>query len=1111
MGDQQLNEKFKQGQLFLADELKWKDPAIGAAIASYANAVDINRASRMWRRALGWTENIFFGAGKQYVDDILISRLSRDGSSGDTVSIRDTARNMPRPVNDFLGRYVETNLALLTENRPRPRVTAKSDRRDDMKAAELSELTMEYLWEALQMPEKHRELARLILYCGTAWLEIDYDELTVRHAVGEKTEEESSFFIPSEAGKPVNITIPRRVRKAGKGKLEYGDITANVISPFEMHLPMVHYWNGQDMGWILREYYTPILSLQDKYGSTGASGVVTKKNGWNVDALEDLQKGTGGGSTSPQNLPLWWFERLTDLVEGPGPSLYVGTPETWSGYTVVRVFDRRPCPKWPNGRTVMVAGENLLYDSPMDRGARAFDPRWPQRWHPYIRYHWESMVGSIYARSLVSKLLPKIKRVNNIDTALIMYRRAIPIASWICPKGCWVPGTYVTCADGTTKAIETFDGGESVQSFNSINPVVKKVQYSNDEMIIRLKSKGHLPILGTAGHVIPVIPKSVKNPTDKDIVEKRLMDIEIGDWVLSSFKRNRTGQEKIDINDYVMVPANGKTKPINSYIPIDTDFLRLIGLFLAEGCVKGNKKQKEHVIQFTVGVKEQYTLAAEIVKLMDRVFGIKCKIIHDTYGNGERLQIQAYSTTLAQLFKSLCKTGASQKQIHPDIFTSPISLLPLVGGWIDGDGCSTDVPKSKDGRRRTWKQSNARTISINLAYQMRGILLDEKIVTSLYSSNKNRNHDIYSLIWDTTSRRQLSSYCNKFKEDTAQKTCRQDKWVGNCIAVRVKETHKQKYIGPVYDLEISNKHYYQANGIIVHNTAPVEDFFTGGQGGQILEYDPRRTNNQAPQPIFPPPFPEGILNERTTQIAEMESIAGTEQILRGERPIGVNSASMLDVLRKQALASRSAILQAWDESLQDTGSALLQETIKNIGKDKRYAERIRLLARERGISRMTIEEFSGSDLQDNVIVRVDTASLALVSKEARQQRALEFMQYAPSLSAMPTALQQNIIEELGFKSDLNTQGPDIDRAKSMLLWIKNKRFDRVIPFPEDNPYIFHELFVNEMKDESYFDWDAESQQSLIQMIELYQQQIELIEKQQLAMQQAMMQAGQPPK
>ena len=556
----------------------------------------------------------------------------------------------------------------------------------------------------------------------------------MRHPLGQPTQEESSFAISSPEGEPVSITLPRQVPRRGRPpaqKIEYGDVVANVISPFEMHLPMVHYWNGEDMGWVLREYYAPVSAIQDKYGSSNVKHLLTKTGGWNLDCLEDIREGKGGkGSVTPQNLPLWWYERLTDLVEGPGPSLYVGTPETWSGYTVVRVFDRRPSPMWPNGRTVIAVGEQLLYDSPKDRGARAFDSRWPQRWHPYIRYSWEAMVGSMYARSLVSKLLPKIKRVNNIDTAAIMYRRTAPIASWIVPKG----------------------------------------------------------------------------------------------------------------------------------------------------------------------------------------------------------------------------------------------------------------------------------------------------------------------------------------------------------------------------------------------TMVIEDFFNGGQGGQVLEYDARRTQSQAPTVIFPPPFPDSILNERATQIAEMEAIAGTEQILRGERPVGVNSATMLDVLRKQALASRSAILQAWDESQQETGGNLLQETVKYVKKDQRYAERLRLLAREKGISRMTIEDFSGSDLQDNVIVRVDTASMALVSKEARQQRVLEVLQYLPNLMNVPLHLQQSIFEELQLKADLNPAGPDVDRAKAMIVWIKNGQFDRVVPFPEDNPYVFHELLVAEFKDESFYDLDLASQQKLLEMMDIYQQQIMLVEKQQLQMQKAMVQEqqGGPP-
>ncbi len=701
------------GHLQLIDKIPAGDVRVANALSTYANHVDTNRQSRHWIRAVQWIENILFTAGRHYIDDILISRLSRDAAS-DSISIQsDAIKNIPRPVNDLLGRYIETNIALLTENRPRPRVTPKSNRAEDQDKAELSELTLEYLWEALDLPELHREIARIMLHCGICFLETIYDPTVPRRITVAETETESHTLIRSEdTGEPVELPLKRKVTKMQDGQpvmtdsVEYGDITANVISPFEMHLPVGHWWN-KDMDWIMREYYTSVQMLIDQYSPGKKKMKLSKADGWHLDRLDKV------GTTNVRNLPIWWWERLSDLVEGPGPSIYVGTPEQWEGYTIVRIFDRKPSPMWPRGRTIMIAGDQVLYDSPKERGARAYDPRWPDRWHPYTRFRWEPMVGSMYSRSLVSKLLPKLKRINAIDTTLIMWRRTVPISTWISPKG----------------------------------------------------------------------------------------------------------------------------------------------------------------------------------------------------------------------------------------------------------------------------------------------------------------------------------------------------------------------------------------------SHPVEDIWTGRPGG-VIEYDPRRTMGAEPKPVFAPDYPKTILEERAMQITEMESIAGTEEILRGQRPTGTTSAAMIEVLRKQALASRSAILQGWDESLQKEGTILLQEVIKNIGKDPRYLERIRIIANERK-SRRTIQQFSGSSLSDNVHVRIDTASMALMSKEAREAKAIEAMQYAQGLMQLPIELRAKILEELGWADGLVPQGVDVDRAQRILALIRQGDLNSIIPYPEDDPYVFHSILTQEMKSDAFTDLSQDQQAMIMGLIDLYQQQIAFKESQQM--------------
>lgn len=720
-------DKWRVGHLHLIDDLPAADKALGAAISTFGNHVDSNRQSRHWVRAVQWIENILFTLGRHYIDDILVSRLARD-TNNDLSVVNETSKMIPRPVNDFMGRYIETNIALLTENRPRPRVSAKSDKAEDEDAAKLSELTLEYLWEALNMPEKHREIARLILHCGVCWMELAWDPTIPRRISIPRTETFPETQITIAGGGTVTVPLPsERIVRDERGEpifnetVEYGDISARVISPFEMHLPTSHWWN-EDTPWVMREWYTPKDTLVDQYGGTDARKKgLTKKNGWHVDRLEDV------GTYNIKNLPLWWWERLSDIVEGPGPSIYVGTPEQWDNYTVARWFDRKPNSKWPKGRSILIAGDQVIYDSPKEVGARAYDPRWPNRWHPYVRFRWEPITGSVYGRSLASKLLPKIKRVNAIDTTMIMYQRTVPIAAWIAPKG----------------------------------------------------------------------------------------------------------------------------------------------------------------------------------------------------------------------------------------------------------------------------------------------------------------------------------------------------------------------------------------------AHPTEDIWFGKPGG-VWEYDPRRTANQVPQPVFPPDYPKSILDQRQNMVLEMESIAGTEEILKGERPVGTTSGHMLEVLRKQALASRSSILQAWEESIESEGSHLLQEVIKHIKDDSRYAERIRVLAREKHLSHLSVRSFSGLDISDNVVVRVDIVNQAITSKEAREAKALEAMQFAPGLMQLPQPLRLALLKEFGWDKSLTPQGPDVNRAKRMMAWIRQGDLGRIVPLPEDDPYVFYNIFVEALKAEEFVDLDPQQQQMVFALIDVYKQQIELREMQMAKIMAMRAQAGMDP-
>jgi len=654
--------------------------------------------------------------GRHYIDDIIATRISSD-SSGNLSITEGMKRRVPQPTNDILGRYIETNISVMTENRPMPRITPKSESLEDRQEAEMAELVIEYLWEELDLPESHRELARLLLYTGIGFLETYYDPFERRHMLTPDTETEEETIISSG----MKVPVPREIAKLNPDgsvvftdAASYGDIVSRVVSGFEMYLPDDRHWNRGDLpsGWIMKETYMPIESVKEMYLNPDLN-FVNKRKGYFRENIEKVTK------TETQNYALWWWQRLGQISEGPKGASYIGTPNDTEDYTPVRIYDRKPNSDWPKGRTIITAGNELIYDSPKSIGARVYDKRWPHRWHPYIRYRHESQIGSVYGRSMVSKMLPYLKRIDSIDATLIMYRRTVPIATWIMPVG----------------------------------------------------------------------------------------------------------------------------------------------------------------------------------------------------------------------------------------------------------------------------------------------------------------------------------------------------------------------------------------------SQPVEGLHSGDPGS-LVRYDPNRTNRNEPKVVYPPPYPTAILQEREMALRHLEDVAGTEQILRGERPTGTTSGSMLAVLRNQALAAKSPTLQSFDESMQQQASALLQETKKHIKDDERYRRRISILARERA-STFSVEKFSGTHISDNVNVKIDTVSQAMFAKEAKAQRAIEVMQYAPGLIQLPTALQAKLLEDLGWPDQLMPQGSDVARARMLIQFTKDGRFDLAIPMPEDDPYVIHTMLAEQVKSEGALNWSAEVLQHFFMLMDHYQMQIQQIEAERMQMVQMM--------
>lgn len=97
ISNQKAQNDWRKGHLSKVDHIPHGDPRVAAAINEYGDFVDTNRSSQRWAATIQWVENILFGAGRQYIDDILANRISYNATSAEASIVQDTLDNIPRP------------------------------------------------------------------------------------------------------------------------------------------------------------------------------------------------------------------------------------------------------------------------------------------------------------------------------------------------------------------------------------------------------------------------------------------------------------------------------------------------------------------------------------------------------------------------------------------------------------------------------------------------------------------------------------------------------------------------------------------------------------------------------------------------------------------------------------------------------------------------------------------------------------------------------------------------------------------------------------------------------------------------------------------------------
>lgn len=385
-------------------------------------------------RAIQWFTNAAFLVGQHY-NNWFWNGSTLDSATSPTMRNPNRASaHIPKTADNRLIRPFETNVSILTQDNPIPRVIPNSERPEDDDAAKLSEIVHNLLWESpLGMPEKLRQVAALICMTGTAAVEVSYEESDIPKLADEtKTEKDTD---------PITGEELERVVPTGKKVPVFGsDIKAKVFNAFQLSPDPAATADPDTLNWIARTTFEDRGWVYETFNRDEA--------GYYPENLENMG---GDGKT---DYVLYWWSRVNDLLDSPNSGMMQTYGLTNSknasngacgpNQVAFTVIDCKPNKHNPSGRTLVLAGGKLIYCGP----ARAWSEKYSWRWHPYAISRFWTVPGRFWGIPLLSELVPLQRRINAIDSLIQINREFLTFGSWLIPIQSRIKDGYISHIPG---------------------------------------------------------------------------------------------------------------------------------------------------------------------------------------------------------------------------------------------------------------------------------------------------------------------------------------------------------------------------------------------------------------------------------------------------------------------------------------------------------------------------------------------------------------------------------------------------------------------------------------------------------------------------------------
>jgi 2-oxoglutarate ferredoxin oxidoreductase subunit beta len=336
--------------------------------------------------------------------------------------------------------------------------------------------------------------------------------------------------------------------------------------------------------------------------------------------------------------------------------------------------------------------------------------------------------------------------------------------------------------------------------FHKVTEIISHIHRGK---IFKIMTKCFGETVATEEHPVLVVKRSDRNKKlhnyQYDAVWKRADELEEKDYLVYPVLKDEKDLDFIGV-DYDLRKKDTVSKKLPSRIRLDSDFLRLMGYYVAGGWVAARR------ISFTFNSNE-IEFIEDVKGIMMRTFGLEAT----TESRRNSTTVSFSSAPLGRVFLKWFGHRAINKKVpHFAMLLPPTKQIELIRGMWRGDGWVSTAQL----------RANFRTISKVLCEQVKTLLLRHGIVPVIsvgeangihkkaYSIQVVNDRDFAILCKVLSVSYQPSEHIGKPPSSIVQP---------DYVLIPIKKIESFDYHGPVHNLEVEDVNSYVSENAILHN------------------------------------------------------------------------------------------------------------------------------------------------------------------------------------------------------------------------------------------------------------------------------------------------------